>query len=87
MPSQFGWSKEEKIWAGRTVNRDQLSVCTSNISSDDDETQDKAMEVDEQSPTLDTQPGTIVLPGNVLLQEQLKQAIEESQKLNLENEQ
>ena len=44
------------------------------------------MEVDEQSPTMDAQPGASVPPDNVLLQEQLKQALEENQKLKLENE-
>ena len=86
VPSQFDWSKAEKRRTGRAVNRDQLGACASSISSDDDEPQDEAMEVDEQSPTLDAQPGASVAPDNVLLQEQLKQALEENQKLKLENE-
>ena len=52
---------------GRAVNRDQLRLCTSNGSSDDDETEDEAMDVDEPSPTLDAQPGASVTRDNVLL--------------------
>ena len=44
------------------------------------------IEIDEQSPTLDAQPGASVALDNVVLQEQLKQALEENQKLKLENE-